>query len=585
MKNENPMNNQNAADARFETDDRAARGSEESVLPQVDWEKGKALLKRLFTPRCLAVAFCAGVIAVIVYFILGPSRGYFHSDSADTLMWAKASYDAGALLNPDFEYACLLPFGGQLIMVPLIALFGVSMTAHVLGMLIFFALFIASLFFLFHQMKWGAGSSSLAVACILMILSGSEKLREIFWGHIIYYSLGLFFLFVGLGLALKVMNVLHTPLGAKKISWIVYTGLFFVWGTLAAANQLEIITMFSLPMLAALVAERFFSFDAALRPSEKWGSLLLIFVSVIGLGAGWLLGGALKGDMVAGYADSFSAFDGPDLWFDHFALFFQHWATLIGVNIAGNESIADFNGIMNILRILLAVILLAAPVAATVLYPKIKDRATRLVILAHWFLTALIMVGYIFGRLSVANWRLSPILATSAVVTAALCRWVYANRKTFARLSLIALIPILLVGFSTLAGIVTMPPDYRQNEGLYAIADTMAQQGWSYGYGTFWKANALTVISDSQVECRSITVTDDGQLIPYTYQQEKSWFADQEGQDTYFLLLDQWEYNKLVSCANPILSTASSVQKVNEYYVLTFGYNIMANAVITGTTF
>lgn len=59
--------------------------------------------------------------AAVGYYILFPGWGYFHSDCTDTILWAQASYDAGALFNPDFEYACLLPFGGQLLMLPFIA--------------------------------------------------------------------------------------------------------------------------------------------------------------------------------------------------------------------------------------------------------------------------------------------------------------------------------------------------------------------------------------------------------------------------------------------------------------------------------
>ena len=35
--------------------------------------------------------------AVVVYYILGPAEGYFHSDCTDTLLWAQASYDSGKL--------------------------------------------------------------------------------------------------------------------------------------------------------------------------------------------------------------------------------------------------------------------------------------------------------------------------------------------------------------------------------------------------------------------------------------------------------------------------------------------------------
>ena len=40
-----------------------------------------------------------------------------------------------------------------------------------------------------------------------MLLSASKKLREIFWGHTIYYSLGILFLFFGLALLFRLQNL------------------------------------------------------------------------------------------------------------------------------------------------------------------------------------------------------------------------------------------------------------------------------------------------------------------------------------------------------------------------------------------
>ena len=74
--------------------------------------------------------------AVVVYYILGPAEGYFHSDCTDTLLWAQASYDSGKLISDNFKYAALLPFGGNLLMLPFIPIFGVSMTTHNIGMVL-----------------------------------------------------------------------------------------------------------------------------------------------------------------------------------------------------------------------------------------------------------------------------------------------------------------------------------------------------------------------------------------------------------------------------------------------------------------
>lgn len=109
-------------------------------------------------------------------------------------------------MNSDFYYACLLPFGGQLLMVPFVAIFGVSMTAQLCGMVLFAICFGLALAFLLRSMNFSYKWSVFGVSALFLIVSISEKLREIFWCHIIYYSLGLLFVMVGLGLVLRVLN-------------------------------------------------------------------------------------------------------------------------------------------------------------------------------------------------------------------------------------------------------------------------------------------------------------------------------------------------------------------------------------------
>ena len=85
-------------------------------------------------------------IYTVLFYIFGPGVGYMHSDCTDTILWAQASYDSGKWISPYFYYAAQLPFGGNLLMLPLIPLFGVSVMTHNLGMTLFMILFVFSIF-------------------------------------------------------------------------------------------------------------------------------------------------------------------------------------------------------------------------------------------------------------------------------------------------------------------------------------------------------------------------------------------------------------------------------------------------------
>lgn len=146
----------------------------------------KPLGKLLWESFCIILppVLLLTAVGVVAYYILCPSKGEFHADCTDTLYWAKATYDSGKLINPDFSYACLLPFGGSLLMLLFLPLFGFSMTTNMMGMLVFFLLFTTSLCWMLRQMHWDSRWNCITAAAFLMLLSASKKLREIFWGGI-----------------------------------------------------------------------------------------------------------------------------------------------------------------------------------------------------------------------------------------------------------------------------------------------------------------------------------------------------------------------------------------------------------------
>ena len=85
----------------------------------------------------------AAALALVIYYILGPGEGYFHSDCTDSIVWANATVESGKIFDPDFKYAALLPFSASAWMVPLIRIFGYGMTAHNIAMIIFAVIFAA----------------------------------------------------------------------------------------------------------------------------------------------------------------------------------------------------------------------------------------------------------------------------------------------------------------------------------------------------------------------------------------------------------------------------------------------------------
>ena len=142
------------------------------------------------------------------------------------------------------------------------------------------------------------------------------------------------------------------------------------------------------------------------------------------------------------------------------------------------------------------------------------------------------------------------------------------------RLAIVFMAPLVIFGLVMSIKIVNMPHDYNMENGNYDgyyLAQELENLDLTYGYSTFWRANLITVVSDSNVKVRSIT--DSFEI--YHYQSELSWYEEQEGQDYYFVLLTYYEYQKVGEASWYQLEHEEVILNgPHVYYVLIFSENI-----------
>jgi len=319
--------------------------------------------------------------------------------------------------------------------------------------------------------------------------------------------------------------------------------------------------------------ERFFREKTKLFSRENRPFFIILSVIgsgvVIGLGLHILL--ALK--VPQGYADAYSSYSAPSEWWGNITRFFEHWFTLYGVDVAYGDPIKSVDSILNLFRIISGFILLIIPIVALAKYAKINDYKIRVLLISHFILTILLMIGYIFGFLASASWRLSPLLASSILLSVIYLKTLIDGVDT-RRLACVFLAPIMIVSSITMVSIIRMPADYNMEYGMndgYFLARELETLGLEYGYADFWHANAITIISDSSVKVRSVT----DQLDIYHYQSQLSWYEDQEGIDTYFILLTNSQYN--VARAKDwydLEHTEVTITGSKTYHILIFSENI-----------
>lgn len=509
------------------------------------FRKYKKNLKALL-PLALSILFAATALGIVIYYIIGPAEGYFHSDCTDSLLWAEAALDSGSVFNPYFYYAGMLPFSAQVWLVPLIQLFGVTMTAHVIGMVIFALLFFASVIFFCRSMQWSYSFSFFTAGSLMLMLSSSEKMREIMWEHVIYYSLGLLILFTGMGLMLRMCRSFEN--GNKKKGYA-YASVFFIFMLLGATNGLQCLAIYTLPMLAAIAAYAVFNSKEKIISAHNWYYLLSAFILVVSTALGLLLLSYWKGGMIAKYANGFSLMDGVNNWMNNLLKLPISYITLFGAEIADGASLAEKETLFMLIRLAAALLTVLLPLVLLFNYKKIEERETKLVLWVHFAVSAVIIFGFVCGRLAAGNWRLIPMVGTGIMASFTSIRFMFRSKEyalSFRRVgALLALIP-LLCSFVNFSEISHMPHDYGRDDGRHQLAEFLEKKGLEYGYAEFWTAHATTIISDSKVKLRPIKITAQNGIIPYEYQINAKWYVDQSGVEEYFVVMSSMDYATVV---------------------------------------
>ena len=550
--------------------------------------------------RVRAIAFGAVLPALILiftfgiicYYILYPAEGYLHSDCTDTILWARASFESGKLISDDFSYAALLPFAGNLLMGLYMPFFGYSMTTHNLGMITFALLLILAVVFFCRSLKMSYLRSSIVAFCLFFTLSSSDKLREIMWGHIIYYSLGVLFFLVGFGILFRIQDkYANDSLQNKKIPQIVLSltggvrGLFLnialaVFCALTATNGTQSLLTFILPLLCAIVLERVTANEKEGYIRASLNSGVTLCFTGVGTLFGLLLGKRIIGDAASGYATAYSSYDDFADWVDNLLIFPDHYFSLLGVDVKLYDPLVSLDSVFTMIKVFGGLALLILPIVYFVRVHKQNNSAGKLLAYGHFALCALLMYAYICGLLSTANWRLVPMLASCIIVSAVAVFDLIGDEKlpSLRRLGVLLLVLLLLLSFIPCREIKNMERDYGQNNALHVLTQGLMELDEEgilpeVGYATFWNCQAVTLLSDDEIKLRGINT--DGTPTRYEYQQMLSWYDEENFKDGSYLVLTASEEIQLRLWISGEGSDFISRRIVGSYIVYIYDYNVL----------
>lgn len=534
-------------------------------VKKVNWKK----IAKLIPLFIVIFAFLLSAAATINYITNG-AKSEFHADCTDTIMWANASYESGHVYDPDFVYACFLPFGVNIFMQPLISMFGLTMKAHVMGMMCFFIVLTTFMILMFRAMKVSLKGSLLCTATFLALTLSSGKLREIFWGHTIYYTLGILFLVIGGFLFFHIVNLADKckslaaenkktkPTFIRLIATVAITGIFVMF---TATDGLSALSIFLLPFIAAICAEYFVNGKNTLMSRKTaiiGGFAVMLGIMMV---AGIKLNDFWAGDMTAGYAEANSNYSAMNTWIEHIQHMPLAWFELLGVTEMDGKKLYDAEGVINLLRIFCAILIAVLPVVATCFYKKTGDtktgRALRYMIWVHWAVSAIVLSGYVFGTLSAANWRITPVLGSAVLLSVLFIYWAITECLETSRVAVVLALPVIWVAFMNSVDTLKMSRDYYSKNYLFGLAEFIEDQGLEYGYATFWNANSLTLVSDSKIKVSDVTI-DEGVVHKRLYQSSSKWYESTPEKTKYFLVLNDAEYQDAVNASSPAIQQAEN---------------------------
>jgi hypothetical protein len=171
-----------------------------------------------------------------------------------------------------------------------------------------------------------------------------------------------------------------------------------------------------------------------------------------------------------------------------------------------------------------------------------------MLLIGHFAVSAFVIFAFTFGRLGGANWRLTPMLGTSVILTVVTAVEFLRQKKATARVGALLAALIIIMAAVPALKIASMPADYGRENSWHVAAEELEARGLKYGYANFWWAESVTMFSDGKVQVANL-YPDRMAPTEYNYQLPADSYEDKDT-DRYFLLLTESENVKMALWLN-----------------------------------
>ena len=516
----------------------------------------------------ISILVLLGTIGIVLYYIWGNVFiTEYQSDCTDTLLWAQATLESGSLFKKTFDYAYRLAFGGQWLFIPFLKLFGVGMTSLRAGMSLFVILYTTVLVFFFRSLshRWYAALGEAAV--MLLAMCATKKTREIFYGHIIHYSLAVFYL-----LTAFIFLRLGTNAKTREKS-IIFTALLTVTLFMCSANGTVQMLFVTLPMLAGCIIEFYLHRDKRLLPP--------ICAAILAALTGFLFSHSLN----TNYSDSYSVIVPSGNWGENLANFPLRWISLFYQLPGRNLDVFTSLWLKTVFKSIIALAMLFGLVLSFSRHTQIESREGRLFLYTTWAMFAAFLYFFTFGKISDVDWRMTPLVVACEITVLILFSQSLsqkAERTVSTGLTLLCGLMLIVHSISNGLSVLRLSYDKKIWFAEDGLMETLKAHDLDYGYITsYWLSNSITVLSDNTIRPRVVSIDENKTIYLNPFNSDLEWYNTQPGRTRYFLALRADEYDPEMPEAREATEIYNCIQedtrnmRTDKYIILVHDHNIM----------
>ena len=504
-------------------------------------------------------------IFMVLYYILVKERVEFDSDFTDTILWAEAMLTGNGLFDPEMYYAYTLPFGGSLLMMPFVAVFGVGYKAHALGFILFLAIFVFCLYKLLRSMELSVESALTAAAFILLLSLPTKNTRMIMWGHVIHYSLGLLFVMAAVAVCSKID--MGSPFFSKENRKRSF--LLLILTALFCTNGLTTILFFFIPFYGALILERFVNIKEELFCTENKNTALLSIAGLCAAGAGFILSVFVQrlSGVKTVYEGLFKTIPMWQEWVWELTERLRVMMVCVAGEVPSEIPMESLTGIRIMYMAFVSLVIIFTPFMAFFAYRRIENKNIRIYMLSYIILLASTLFVYDFSSARGTIHRMVGLYMTAVAVTVIFMMWLL-RQKALSRFGAVLVIILSVACVFSSYSVIALRGQNRYDR----LAAVLRENDLHRGYAEYWSAQVTTVLSDSDITVAPVIISESGEITPRLYNSREDQFESVEGIDRYFAFLSSWEYE---TTEDTVCRDASEVIPFDEDgYIVVFDHNI-----------